>query len=122
MIKVEKNEEHISLVKLSIVFDEATDIELVDNYKSAIRDAIKCIAQDSETCNTYGEANYYLASLLDQMEYEDDSREYIFLCTQMNKKRLETLKKLPYTIQLAEAKAISGLSAEEQELKEMLFD
>lgn len=117
MLKVEKNNSSIQGYSLSIVFDEWTDLELVNEYKTAIQDAIRCISQDGETNNTFQSATYGLSTLLEQMEFGEDEQNDIVLCKTMNQKRLEILRELPHKI-----RQNKEMTKEEQELKKLLFD
>ena len=116
-MKIEKNKENICGATFSIVFDEWTDLELINEYKEAITDAIKCIASNDETLNTYGNSCYALANLLEQMEYNIDDQSDMILCKQMNETRLRTLREMPYKISQNKE-----MKKEEQEMKKLLFD
>lgn len=114
MVKLEKE---YGQIRISIVLDGYTDIELLDCYKKALLDAIQCISSTEETLNTWGKACYDLASLLRQMEFDVEQQQEIELCAKMNQKRLEALKKIPQA-----AEFNKDMTKEQRELKSLLFD
>lgn len=117
MIKFETTEDNSQ--RISVVFDQFTDVELLDEYKNALASAIKAISQDDETRNTYGDCCYHLAGLLQEMEYTYEQQNNLALCEQLNKERIDVLHRIAYKQKYKEQ---DKLTSEEKELKRLLFD